>query len=371
MQCEKCGKKVYANEVCVCGLKAPKKNNGKVAANTIICFILLMITVFSLILTLSLRTSVNKNLIVESIEDAELSEIVIDDKKLDQYIYDEYVDDPRITVENVNNLLKEDFIKDFMIEKAEAYQDYFLNKDDMPYITSDEIVELIDDNADLLYEEAGLRFLEGDKEELRRQLSKLDSFEKDSGDFFNSSFGSALPQTYFSYANVVFLLIMMAVIFIQWLIFYKANSRRASKMIYKYGLAAAIPSFIILAVSVVCRFANPAGKIFGSAVVTFMIYSAIFLFIGIIFTTLGIIANKSYKNAVSESAEKSINNTGVVPEHNKQPVLASDTVNQSQEIQTAANAAQPVEAAKNICPNCSFENKETSKFCSRCGTKLK
>lgn len=370
MQCEECGKKVYANEVCSCGLKAPKKNNGKVAANTIICFILLMITVFSLILTLSLRTAVNKNMVIESIEEAELSEIVVDGKKLDQYIYDEYVDDPRITVENVNNLLKEDFIKNFITEKAEAYQDYFLDKGEMPYITSDEIIELIDDNADILYEEAGLRFLEGDKEELRRELSKLDSFKKDSDDFFNSSFGSALPQTYFSYANVVFLSIMMAVIFIQWLIFYKANSRRASKMIYKYGLAAAIPSFIILVTAVVCRFAvDPVGKLFGSAAVTFMIYSVIFLFIGIIFTALGIIANKHYKSSLSESTAKSIDKTGVVPEDDKQSLLASDA-NPSAEI-SASGEAPPIEPIKNICPTCSFVNKDTSKYCSRCGTKLK
>ena len=46
MQCEKCGKKVFANETCECGQKAPKKNNGGVRANTVICFIRNISTTF-------------------------------------------------------------------------------------------------------------------------------------------------------------------------------------------------------------------------------------------------------------------------------------------------------------------------------------
>ena len=36
MLCKNCGEKVFANEVCVCGEKAPKKNSGGVAVNSVI-----------------------------------------------------------------------------------------------------------------------------------------------------------------------------------------------------------------------------------------------------------------------------------------------------------------------------------------------
>ena len=51
MLCKNCGEKVFANEVCVCGEKAPKKNSGGVAVNSVICFIVLIISAICLIIT--------------------------------------------------------------------------------------------------------------------------------------------------------------------------------------------------------------------------------------------------------------------------------------------------------------------------------
>ena len=52
-----------------------------------------------------------------------------------------------------------------------------MDNGELPYITSDEIIKLIDDNANLLFDEAGLRFLDPDKEQLRDDLSELKDFE--------------------------------------------------------------------------------------------------------------------------------------------------------------------------------------------------
>lgn len=354
MQCENCGKKVFANEKCMCGKKAPGKNNGIVHANTIICFVILMFAVLSLVLTLSLRTTANKNLIVKSIEEVDLANIEIDDgKKLDQYIYDEFIDDPRITVENVDNLLKDPFIKDFIVEKVEAYQDFGLGGGEVPYITADEIVDLIDKNSELLENEAGLRFLEADKEKLRGELSGLNGFERFSRNFLDTAIGSRFFQTFFSYANVVFEIILMAVIFIQWLIVYKANDRRISKMACKYGIAVAIPSALVLAAFVMIKINNEleaADKILGSAMTPFIAYSAALLALGIILTVIGILGSKTSENAnVITDASASV-----------KPVQTASAPEQQDN--NSANA--------NICPNCSHQNKETSAFCSRCGTKL-
>lgn len=355
MQCEKCGKKVYANETCVCGQKAPKKNNGGVRADSIICFILLMIATLCLILTVSLRTVVNKDLLVKSVEEVELAEIEVDDgKKLDQYIYDEYIADERITVENVDNLLKDPFIKDFLIEKINAYQNFALDDGELPYITSDEIVKLIDDNQELLFNEAGLRFLEPDKAELKEDLSALDDFEKFSRDVLDTTFMTKLVQTFFSYANVIFLIALMAVIFIQWLIVYKANARRASKILIKYGIAVFIPSLLVLAAVLAFTFApdmDMADKILSSVKTPFYVLSLVFIALGGLIAAVGVAANKKYKS--SKTAESDVVSPDSMPEIAITEQAAAENV------------------SKNICPQCSFENKETAAFCSRCGAKLK
>lgn len=359
MQCEKCGEKVYANENCVCGHKAPKKNNGIVRANTIICFILLIIAVSSLIWTLSLRTVVNKDLIVESVEDVNLADIKIDGgKKLDIYVYDEYINDPRITIENVDNLLKSPFIKDFIIEKVRAYQDFALDRGKLPYITDNDIVNLIDENSDLLFNEAGLRFLDQDKAELRDELSGLREFERFSHDFIDTYLGSKFVQTFFSYANVIFQLALMAIIFIQWLIIYKANDRRASKMIRKYGIAVIIPSLTTLIAVLGLKFdrnMDAADKLLGSAIIPFIAYSAAILAVGIILTVIGILGSKKNNSPkLSVSPEKT--------------VIEAVSAGESSADKTGV---QPAEKKANACPKCSYENKESAAFCSRCGTKLK
>lgn len=352
MQCEKCGKKVYANEICSCGLKAPKKNNGIVRINTIVCFIALMLSVLCLVITLSLRTISTKKLISESITKIELADIQADDgKKLDQYIYDEYINDPRISVENVDNLLKEPFIKDFLLEKVELYRDFVLDDGELPYVTADEIVKLIDDNASLLFNEAGLRFLEGDKTNLRSDLSYLDEFERFSHDFLDTAFGTRLVQTFFSYANVIFLIIFMGVIFIQWLIIYKANNRRVSKMIYKYGFAVSIPSALLLIAALTFKLDDDleiADKLLGSSVTPFLLFSTAFLAMGILLSIIGITVNKNYKTSKAE-----VGTTEIKP---------SEIASSNEEIP---------DKKVTVCPKCLHENKENAAFCSRCGTKLK
>lgn len=358
MQCTKCNKKVYANEVCVCGEKAPKKNNGAVRFNTIVCFILVFISALSLITTLSLRTIVNDNLIVEVIEDVKLEELEIDGKKLDQVIFDEYINDDRVSIENVDNLLQDPFIKDFLIEKVEAYQDFALDKGDAPVVTADEIVNLITENEDKIYNEVGLRFLEPDKEELRESLGSLDEFEEFTNDFLNTGFGSRLVQTYFSYANVIFHIVLMVVIFIQWFVVYKANSRRAAKMMSKYSIALIIPSALILIAILLVKIIpdlNIADELLSSVLKTFMIYSAILIIVGLVPEMFAVIADKSYKSSKTVTEIKT-KETTVIPE----PIAENNKADN-----------EPQVSSENVCPQCSHNNKENSAFCSRCGTKLK
>ena len=82
MLCKNCGEKVFANEVCVCGEKAPKKNSGGVAVNSVICFIVLIISAICLIITLSLRTIVNRDMLIKAVNKADLSKIEVDDGML-------------------------------------------------------------------------------------------------------------------------------------------------------------------------------------------------------------------------------------------------------------------------------------------------
>ena len=201
MVCKNCGEKCFSGEVCKCGEKMPKVNSAGVLINSIICSILLVISIISIVLTMSFRNIVNNNILVDTIKDVDLCSLEVQDEsgktvQLDEYIYNNYIDDDRISVQNVDNVLNDPFIKDFIIEKLEGYQDFCMNKGEMVYITSDDIVNLIDENSDLLFNEAGLQFLEPDKQQLRNDLSVLDDFKDFSDNYLTGWFSSGLIHTF-------------------------------------------------------------------------------------------------------------------------------------------------------------------------------
>lgn len=375
MVCKNCGEKCFSGEVCKCGEKMPKVNSAGVLINSIICSILLVISIISIVLTMSFRNIVNNNILVDIIKDVDLCSLEVQDEsgktvQLDEYIYNNYIDDDRISVQNVDNVLNDPFIKDFIIEKLEGYQDFCMDKGEMVYITSDDIVNLIDENSDLLFNEAGLQFLEPDKQQLRNDLSVLDDFKDFSDNYLTGWFSSGLIHTFFSLANVIFLAVLMAVILIQWIVIYKLNSRRIGKALRKYSIVLIIPSFIIFASTFSFLFFEEnsiVNAIISDIKWSFTISSGIILAVGIVLLLISIPMNIKKKNIVeipSDAAENSAE---------QQPVYAAVSQNApiTENIQENKAFTENSDSADGLCPQCGHKNKTGSSFCSQCGLKLK
>lgn len=263
MNCKKCGNKVYAKEMCNCGEKAPNPHKIAVSVNTVICSFFLILVTIGIILSYTLKNVVESNLIVRTIEQTELSsiEITIDDevKNLDQIIYDEFIQDnsdyiefidsDQITLENVDNVLNAPFIKEFLIEKINGYQNFFMNKGGMEHITSDDIVNLIYDNKEILYNETGLEFEESDRQSLKNDLSSLDEFSDFCDDYLTGWLTGGFIKLHFSNAYLIFLAAFMLVILVQWIAVYIFNGRRVYKALRKYSIIVMIPSVLFFFIS--------------------------------------------------------------------------------------------------------------------------
>ena len=384
MVCKNCGRKVFAKETCQCGEKAPNVHGAGVAFNSIVCTVLLVLSAIFLIVTMSLRDIVNNDVLVNTINDTDLCSVEVKDGsgkdiKLDQYIYDNYIDDDRITVENVDNVLKDPFIKNFITEKLEGYNAFFMDESDMVYITSDDIVNLIDENSDLLFNEAGLQFLDADKQELKDSLSGLDKFSQFSEDYLTGWFSSGLIRTFFSYANVVFLATLMAVILIQWIVVYKLNSRRIGKVFRKYSIALIVPSFIIDAASLLTLILgrkNIVGALVADVRWSFITASSILLACGIVLLLISIPMypkKKKGEYSVPVQPETAEQVTEVQPETSPELVTvpAEETKFSTESAEDVEKEPQQQSSPAGLCPSCGHQNKETSAFCSQCGTKLK
>lgn len=390
MTCNNCGKKVFAKETCQCGVKAPNSHGFGVGLSSVIFFIIVLISIICLIATLSLRTVVNKELIQKKINNVNLSEISVNNQKLDEYIYENFIDDERITIENVDNVLAAPFIKEFVNDKLNDYADFCLDKNQLPEVTADEIIKLIEDNEDFIYNEAGLRFLEADKEELRNNLSMLDSYNQFRVDKGEKWLVTAPIHTFFSFWNVIFLYILLAVVFINWLLIYKLNSRRASKMLRKYGIAVIIPSVIILAGAIsipfiLKYFASSSTSLFyeiskgfswnDDIKAPFILFSGAALLVGLILVVFSIIFSGKSKviSVVDETDSCAVYNKSEIPEMDTVP---DDTVIQESSSSDNVISEEPVsqQASEKIagkCVKCGHQNREAASFCAKCGTNLK
>lgn len=412
MNCKKCGRKIYSKETCSCGEKAPNLHGKGVAVNTIICTVILVLSVVSLILSVSLRNIVNKNLIVNTIENVNLCDLEVENDfgqkvKLDQYIYEEFIDDNRITVQNVDNILNNPFIKNFIIEKVEGYQKFFLDEGEMEYITSDDIVSLIEENSDLLYNEAGLNFLEPDKAELRESLSDLDEFSSFCRNYLTGWFTSGYVQTYFSLAFVNFLEVLLIIVLIQWLVVYRLNGRRVFKALKKYSISVIVPSAIFFLATIPTIFLDKNSIVYSlthDIKKPFMLSSGIILAAGIVMLIVSIIfSGKRKDNTISVlntvSGTENIKNeqkqneseTSKVSELNYSAFAPdnSNTIVKNTEVKAdnstfAPNAVSTEKAdtdklektinsenKKVFCTKCGHENRVNSSFCAKCGEKLR
>lgn len=377
MNCKKCGEKVFSGEVCRCGEKAPKPYKGRVAINSVICGVLLFWSVVSLIVTISLRNIDNNDRLINSINDLDLCSVEISDgvgKKvpLDEYINSNFINDPRISVENVDNILKDDFIKEFIISKLDDIHEFCMNDGKAFSISSDEIVTLIDEKGELLYEEAGLNFLDGDKAALKESLAAVDTAGNIIETVCENWFTRKLIQTYFSSAFVMFLVILIPIIIIQWSVVNCCCSRRIGKVFRISGIITIIPSLLILISSVYLLFVRKTliGMLLSDVKIPFMISSAVILAVGILFIVLSAMMSPSgdeiTKNSVAEKQ-----NTAV-PEIQPELVSADNIVDETLETIDDNKAEIDVsETIEGLCPECGHHNKANSSFCGKCGTKLK
>ncbi|MGN0622048.1 MAG: zinc ribbon domain-containing protein [Porcipelethomonas sp.] len=397
MKCSDCGKKVFAGETCECGVKAPNSHGFGVGISSVIFFIIVLLSTLCLIVTLSLRTIVSKDMLHSEVDELNLAEIMVNDQKLDEYILEKFIDDDRITVENVDNVLADPFIAGFVKEKLDAYTDFCMDEGEIPEITADEIIKLIEDNEDLLYNEAGLKFLEEDKEELRSNLdpalSKYNEFCRSTGD---SWYFAGAVHTFFSVWNVISIAVLLFVVFVNWLIVYKLNSRRISKMLRKYSIAVLIPSFILLIGSVSVPFilkgtgADSAYDIlkgfnFRSDIkMPFILYSASAAAAGAILFVLSVIFKGEKKTAapseVYYSSEEELSSAQTDVQNG---FAENNTQNKVYDEKSAPDASAAMNPDDNHtavlpeqeflpgkCSNCGHQNRETAAFCSKCGTKL-
>lgn len=154
-----------------------KTHPARAVLLSILCVVLTLCLGTQLIATLTAHFYVKRGSIPQAVRSVSLDRLEIEEgngqrKSAAQYILDHYVQDDRVTVDNVERVLRDGTFTDYAGDLVAQYNDYLRGEADFPELTADSVVGLIEENEGLIREETGLQFLEPDKEKLRQELAQ-------------------------------------------------------------------------------------------------------------------------------------------------------------------------------------------------------
>ncbi len=156
--------------------------------------LLLAVILFALVFTASSITIARHDLSEDNcedlIEDAKLEKLVLpieggDEMELSEYVYDlcrEFDIDDDVSRSDIEDLLEEDYIKDFIEENVEEYRAYIFDGEKTEGITSKEIVKFVKKNENKIRRTIGLY---GDDEFVFDYDELEDTLDESLGDDFS------------------------------------------------------------------------------------------------------------------------------------------------------------------------------------------
>ena len=180
------------------------------------------------------------------LENVQVSQPDGSEKSLAQYILDEYIQDDRITVEEVQEVLHEGTFSDFATVLAEKYNQYLTEGGEFPEIEAQEFIALLEENTDLIYEKTGLRFLDPDKQKLKENLNHpLDTLNHMLESYmYKGVKGFFLRIAVSFWVEIVLALLMGALL--AWMIIISIRGKKKIGTAFKaYSISATLPCTIV------------------------------------------------------------------------------------------------------------------------------
>lgn len=144
---------------------------------SVICILCVFLLTSFLLINMTLRHYVQADTIPQTMETVALEKIKVRQSgkgriALAQYIYDQYIQDERIDVEKVEEILHDGTFTKFAADLTEQYNQYLIGEGEFPEIKAEDFIRLLEENGELIYKKIGLRFLEPDKQKLEQNLEQ-------------------------------------------------------------------------------------------------------------------------------------------------------------------------------------------------------
>lgn len=164
---------------------------------------------------------------------------------LAQYILDEYIQDDRVSVEDVQEILHSGTFTDFAAALTEQYNQYLADGGEFPEIDAQEFISVLEQNADIIYDKTGLRFLEPDKEKLKENLNHpLYLLNKTLESYMYKGVKGFFLRLSLAFLTQIVLVLLLTGLLVLMILIHNRSMKKIGRAFKLYSITAFVPCFI-------------------------------------------------------------------------------------------------------------------------------
>ncbi len=388
--CDLCGGALDAKHRCVECRK--KKKYAKISATlrTVFLSLLTILLTCTVLTGATLQSLFKGNALRDAISETDIASIdvtsFVETEKqsypLSQYILDTYVEDSNILLSDVESMIRELELPALITGHLDALDDFCSGRSDtVPQLSSETIVQLIEEQETNIYETLSVRISRQDKTLLAEKLAPLDSYQETLSELKESSLKTALLRFCYSKwlligCGILLILLLAEVI----RVFYRARWKRG-KAVLCHTLCMLIPSGLLLIGDLIARIAVMAQQLplilqdCAGIVCTTVLHCTLLVVVPavclLIIALVSIKLAKPYPTPASVPIPAAPEMPAVSPQLAEESAVAP-AVQEPNSLPENEAVSISAEDEKTVisCPNCGREAPQGTKFCTKCGTDL-
>lgn len=245
-----CGGSYDNNAVCInCGKKRPRSTSYRVW-HSFLCVIAILFLLGCMSTSISVRHYLHSDTLIDSLEEARFSDanIPFTGQTAAEFLYDEFVDDEKITVDDMAKAIDSLELPEFAAAKLDQYFDLLRGDSDTAVkINVEEIIDLLEAAEPAIYDSCMLIIEDHDKETIRLNAEgPFNTINSLSDFFYGSKAMRALSRFQYSIGAIILQIVLLALVLWRWCVVMRNSGKSASKGVHHFGMSILVPSIASL-----------------------------------------------------------------------------------------------------------------------------
>lgn len=263
-----CGGTFNEKGVCQSCNAKRKRSKGYVVGHSILCCFFVFVFVCAMIGTSLARVMVFGSLPADTMAELDVATmpvgIFVDDAQANmtmaEYVHQEYVTDPAVSVADVEAVLKQIGIETYVDGKVTNLTDFYKgNTDTVQSMNATDVLQLLEDNENIIYNQLHIQIMPEDKLEIKERLNPVcDVYNRGVVELSDSELHRFLIRARISIWMILLEAAILVLLLIRWCVIFRRGRGRVLHGIRAFGITVFVTSLLFVLGGVGCIIAENA-----------------------------------------------------------------------------------------------------------------